>query len=103
MSVTSAATESLLLQALAITRSMLSAAQSGDWEQLAVLEATREPLLSHQYPADAVSLAQLGEVLAYDRELQVLVGQARDAVAQQWQRENGRAQAIAAYEGVSPL
>jgi hypothetical protein len=97
VSTTPATTESSLVQALAITRSMLSAAQAGDWERLAGLEATREPLLLRQHPADAVSHAQLGEVLAYDRELQALVGRARDAVAQQWQRENGRAQAIAAY------
>ncbi|MFC5436802.1 flagellar protein FliT [Rhodanobacter umsongensis] len=89
--------EAPLLQALAITRTMLAAAQAGDWQQLSALEATREPLLHRQHPADAASHAQLGEVLAYDRELQALVGQARDDAARQWQRENGRAQAIAAY------
>lgn len=89
--------ESPLAQALAIARSMLAAAQADDWERVAGLEATREPLLLRQHSADAVSHAQLGEVLAYDRELQVLVGRARDAIARQWQRENGRAQAIAAY------
>jgi hypothetical protein len=89
--------EAPLMQALAITRSMLVAAHAQDWQQVSVLEATREPLLRRQHPADAASHAQLGEVLAYDRELQALVGQARDDVARQWQRENGRAQAIAAY------
>ncbi|RAN74762.1 flagellar protein FliT [Bacillus sp. SRB_336] len=89
--------ETPLVQALAITRSMLVAAHAQDWQQVSVLEATREPLLRRQHPADAASHAQLGEVLAYDRELQALVGQARDDVARQWQRENGRAQAIAAY------
>jgi hypothetical protein len=97
VSSTPATPESPLALALAITQSMLSAAQAGDWERVAGLEATREPLLLRQHSADAVSQAQLGEVLAYDRELQALVGRARDAVAQQWQRENGRAQAIAAY------
>lgn len=97
MTVTLPQTESPLVQALAITRTMLVAAHAQDWEQLSTLEATREPLLHRQHPVDAASHAQLGEVLAYDRELQALVGQARDAVAQQWQRENGRAQAIAAY------
>lgn len=89
--------ETPLVQALAITRSMLVAAHAQDWQQVSVLEATREPMLRRQHPADAASHAQLGEVLAYDRELQALVGQARDDVARQWQRENGRAQAIAAY------
>lgn len=89
--------ETPLMQALAITRSMLVAAHAQDWQQVSVLEASREPLLRRQHPADAASHAQLGEVLAYDRELQALVGQARDDVARQWQRENGRAQAIAAY------
>lgn len=97
MSTTPATTESPLAQALAITRSMLAAAQAGEWERLAGLEAAREPLLLRQHSVDAASHAQLGEVLAYDRELQALVGRARDAIAQQWQRENGRAQAIAAY------
>jgi len=95
--VTLAPKESSLVQALAITRTMLAAAHAQDWDQLSALEATREPLLRRQHPTDAASHAQLGEVLAYDRELQALVGQARDAVARQWQRENGRAQAIAAY------
>ena len=89
--------ETPLVQALAITRSMLVAAHAQDWQQVSVLEATREPMLRRQHPADAASHAQRGEVLAYDRELQALVGQARDDVARQWQRENGRAQAIAAY------
>lgn len=86
-----------LAQALAITRTMLAAAHAQDWQQVADLEATREPLLHRQHSTDAASLAQMGEVLAYDRELQALVGQARDDVARQWQCENGRAQAIAAY------
>ncbi len=89
--------ETPLMQALAITRAMLAAAHAHDWQRLSVLEAAREPLLRRQHLADATSHAQLGEVLAYDRELQALVGQARDDVARQWQRENGRAQAIAAY------
>jgi hypothetical protein len=89
--------ETPLRQALAITRTMLAAAHACDWEQFAALESTREPLLHRQHSADTASLAQLGEVMAYDRELQELVGQARDDVARQWQRENGRAQAIAAY------
>lgn len=97
MTVTLPAPESPLVQALSITRTMLDAAHAQDWEQLSALEARREPLLRRQHPTDAASHARLGEVLAYDRELQVLVGQARDATAQQWQRENGRAQAIAAY------
>jgi flagellar protein FliT len=89
--------ETPLLQALAITRLMLAAAHAQDWQQLSVLEATREPLLRRQHPVDATSHAQLGELLAYDRELQALVSQARDDVARQWQRENGRVQAIVAY------
>lgn len=97
MSAVPAITESPLARALDITRAMLAAAQAADWEQLTGLEAVREPLLHRQHPADAASHAQLGEVLAYDRQLQALVGQARDAIARQWQRENGRAQAIAAY------
>lgn len=97
MSVISNTTESPLRRALVITRAMLAAAHARDWEQLSALEATRQPLLHRQHPADAASHAQLGEVLAYDRELQVLVGQAREAAARQWQHHKSRAQAIAAY------
>jgi hypothetical protein len=91
------AKESPLLRALAITRAMLTAAHAQDWEQVSVLEAAREPLLHRQHPADADSHAQLGEVLAYDRELQALVSHARETAARQWQQHHGRARAIAAY------
>jgi len=86
-----------LTQALVLTRAMLTAAQQGDWDQLLHLEETREPLLRRQHVADVVTQAQLGQILAYDRQLQALLGKARDAVARQWQEERGRAQAIAAY------
>lgn len=90
-------TDAPLAQALVITRTMLDAAQRQDWQQVADMEAVRAPLLHRQHPQDAGSHAQLGELLAYDRELQALVGQARDEAAGRWQREHGRAQAIAAY------
>jgi hypothetical protein len=50
-----------------------------------------------RHASDPATLAQLGEILAYDRELQAIVGGARDSAAEQWQRETGRARAIAAY------
>jgi flagellar protein FliT len=92
-----AAATSALTSALVITRAMLAAARQEDWQRLLQLEEARAPLVHRQHGSDVVSQAQLGQILAYDRQLQALLGQARDAVARQWQQERGRARAIAAY------
>ncbi|MGB3269976.1 MAG: flagellar protein FliT [Rhodanobacter sp.] len=97
MSPSPAAATSALTSALVITRAMLAAARQEDWQQLLQLEEARAPLVHRQHGSDVVSQAQLGQILAYDRQLQALLGQARDAVARQWQQERGRARAIAAY------
>ena len=83
--------------ALQLTRSMLAAAQAQDWSRLIELEAEREPLLLRRHASDPDSLARLEEILAYDRQLQAIVGRARDSAAEQWQQETDRARAIAAY------
>ncbi len=88
---------SSLTQALTITHDMLTAARRDDWEQLVHLQQAREPLLRRQHPADPVSRAQIQQILAYDHQLQALLGKARDAVAQRWQDERDRVRAIAAY------
>lgn len=90
-------TAGILPRAVALTRSMLAAAQAQDWPRLIALEAEREPLLRGPFtdPADQMPL---DELLACDRELRTLVGTARDAVGQQWQQEVDRSRAIAAYE-----
>lgn len=97
MSLPATAPASALTSALVITRAMLAAARQEDWQQLLQLEEARAPLVHRQHGSDVVSQAQLGQILAYDRQLQALLGQARDAVARQWQQERGRARAIAAY------
>lgn len=94
---TVAATTTALERALEVTRAMLLAAQASDWQRLSQLEAEREPLVMQQHAPTAASHSQLGEILALDNQLTDLVSRARDAVAEQWQRENGRAHAIAAY------
>ncbi|TAL88350.1 MAG: flagellar protein FliT [Rhodanobacter sp.] len=76
---------------------MLAVAKQADWAQLLQLEQEREPLVRRQHPTDLISRAQIEQILAYDRQLQALVGNARDAVAQLWQDERSRSQAIAAY------
>ncbi len=91
------AVNNVLEQALLLTRRMLAAARVQAWDELIALESERAPLLHRRHATDAVAHAQLGEVLAYDRELQALAGHARDAIAEQWQLENGRVRAIAAY------
>jgi hypothetical protein len=87
----------LLERALQLTRHMLDAASGQEWARLIELEAERGPLLLRQHAPDAATHAQLGEILAYDRQLQAIVGSARDSAAEQWQRETGRIRAIAAY------
>ena len=87
----------ILEHALQLTRSMLDAARAQEWSRLIELEVEREPLLVRRHASDPATLARLGEILAYDRELQAIVGGARDFAAEQWQRETGRARAIAAY------
>lgn len=86
-----------LTEALVITRAMLAAAKEADWHQLLQLEESREPLVRRQHPTDVVSRAQIEQILAYDRQLRALLGNARDAVGRQWQAERSRFQAIAAY------
>lgn len=90
-------TADLLPRALALTHRMLAAAQAQDWPRLIELEAEREPLLRGPF-ADPANRVPLGELLACDGELRMLVGTARDAVGQQWQQEVDRSRAIAAYE-----
>ena len=87
----------LLERALQLTRDMLAAARAQEWSRLIELEAEREPLLLRKHASDPDSLARLDEILAYDRQLQVIVGGARDSAAEQWQRGTDRARAIAAY------
>lgn len=87
----------LLERALQLTRGMLAAAGAQEWTRLIELEAERAPLLLREHEPDPASRARLGEILAYDRQLQALVGSARDSAAGQWQREADRARAIAAY------
>jgi hypothetical protein len=87
----------ILEHALQLTRSMLAAARAQEWSRLIELEVEREPLLLRRHASDPTSLAQLGEILAYDRQLQAIVGGARDSAAELWQQETGRARAIAAY------
>ena len=87
----------LLERALQLTRDMLAAARAQEWSRLIELEAEREPLLLRKHASDPDSLARLDEILAYDRQLQAIIGSARDSAAEQWQRETDRARAIAAY------
>jgi hypothetical protein len=85
--------------ALALTRAMLDAARTGDWEQVVALEAERQPLAMQPVAQDEDSVRQLGELLALDREVRELVTRARDDAGGQWQAEQDRARAIAAYGG----
>jgi hypothetical protein len=86
-----------LALALALTRAMLEAARTGDWDQLIALEAQRHPLVTQPVAQGEDSVRQLGELLALDRDIHALVSQARDAAGEHWQSEHDRARAIAAY------
>ncbi|MGN2242662.1 flagellar protein FliT [Frateuria sp. GZRR33] len=85
--------------AVTLTHAMLEAARAGDWEQVVALEAERHPLVMQPVAGDEDSVRQLGELLAMDRELGVLVTHARDQAGEQWQAGQDRARAIAAYGG----
>ena len=88
-----------LALAMTLTRAMLEAAREGDWEQVVALEAERHPLVMRPVANDEDSVRQLGELLALDRELNALVTRARDQAGAQWQADQDRARAIAAYGG----
>lgn len=86
-----------LARALQLSRQMLAAAQAQAWDTVTALDAEREPLLLGAHAPDAATRTQLAQILACNRELATQVARARDAVARQWQRENTRRQAVAAY------
>jgi hypothetical protein len=83
--------------ALQLSQHMLAAAQAQAWDTVTTLDAERDPLLLGAHAPDATTRAQLAQILACNRELATQVARARDAVAVQWQRENTRLQAVAAY------
>jgi hypothetical protein len=86
-----------LTRALQLSQQMLAAAQAQAWDTVSALEAERDPLLLGAHAPDATTRAQLAQILACNRELQLQVARGRDAAAMQWQRENLRLQAVAAY------
>jgi hypothetical protein len=86
-----------LARALQLSQHMLAAAQRQAWDTVAALEMEREPLLLGALAPDAGTRAQLALIIACNRDIASRVADARDAAAVQWQRENTRAQAVAAY------
>ncbi len=86
-----------LNRALQLSQQMLAAAQAQAWETVTALDAERDPLLLDAHAPDATTRNQLAQILACNRELEAQVALARDDVAVQWQHENMRVQAIAAY------
>lgn len=86
-----------LHHALALSHEMVGAAHAADWDKLDQLEAQRHPQVMQLHPPGPDTLHQLREILECDRQLAMLVVAAREAAAERWKRESGRAQAIAAY------
>ncbi len=86
-----------LAHAVQLSQQMLVAAHAQAWDTVTALDAERDPLLLGAHAPDAATRAQLAQILACNRELEAHVARARDAVAVQWQHENTRLQAIAAY------
>ena len=86
-----------LTRALQLSQQMLVAAQARAWDTVTALDVERDPLLRDAHAPDATTRAQLAQILACNREIGAQVAHARDAVAVQWQRENTRLQAVAAY------
>lgn len=86
-----------LARALLLSRQMLTAAQTEEWNTLSALDAEREPLLLGAFAPDAATRTQLAQILACNRELESHVARAREAAAACWQQEHARDQAIVAY------
>lgn len=86
-----------LEQAFGLTHAMLAAAQAADWDLLARLEIERHPLIMQQHPLNDHTRQQMADILALGKQIATLVDAARRTAGDDWQRESGRAQAIAAY------
>ncbi|TBR37194.1 MULTISPECIES: flagellar protein FliT [Dyella] len=88
---------SLLAQAVCLSEEMLQSARSEDWDSLALQEAQREIVLQRAAEQGERDHEAVGTLIRLNDELRDTVRRARDLVADEWQRANGRAQAIAAY------
>jgi hypothetical protein len=86
-----------LEQAIALTHAMLAAAQAADWDLLARLEIERHPLVMQQHPLNDQTRQQMADILALGKQVATLVEAGRRTAGDDWQRESGRIQAIAAY------
>jgi hypothetical protein len=86
-----------LERALELTHAMLAAAREADWAALDRLEIERHPLIMQPHPLDERTRQQMADILALGKQVTALVGAARQTAADDWQRESGRVQAIAAY------
>lgn len=71
-------------QVLALSRQMLAAAQVGDWDAMAALQATRQPLLERHCTRDRVDAAVLDELRDGNAMLVACVERARARVASEW-------------------
>jgi hypothetical protein len=94
---------SALKDILALSESMLSAAQAADWSEVEALERRRRPLLNACFPAPAEPhLASLHaptvqRLLDIDCEVRALAEAARDDVAGELERMSRGRRATRAY------
>jgi hypothetical protein len=86
-----------LERALAVSASMLAAAQEGRWDSLPGLDAERQPLLHAGHPRDARSRELLRQLLACNEEMLGLAARARGEVADALGRHGYTHQALRAY------
>lgn len=86
-----------LAHALALGGQMLVAAEAGDWDRVATLQEACDACLRRAPGADAQARPTLLELQRQYRELGVLAGQARSAVAGELERHRHSHRALHAY------
>lgn len=87
-----------LVRVLELTESMHAAASESRWDDLAALEAERDPLLRQgsMRPAPE-SIESLKSIMLLDGLIKELVLAARDETAMQWEASRRVRRAVAAY------
>ncbi len=90
----------LLREAISLTENMIAAAGADDWEAVAALEADRATLLADSAEVSRAVGHLLEDLLALNRELETLAGEARAATAAALETLHRGGQAVGAYGSI---
>ncbi|GAB4356782.1 MAG: hypothetical protein Kow006_24110 [Gammaproteobacteria bacterium] len=92
-----------LREALEISRAMLAAAETADWETFASHEIRRRSLLQDNpspFPDHPLVRESLETLLSINRRLEQVCGAARDQAAAQLQDQRRKSRAVRSYQEV---